>query len=161
HLGSDLSRQCRTFAWESSGAGSRLVRDQEVGGSNPLAPTNSFNNLQGLDDQTAHPTAHPVPKLLLRVRAPILRPWEKNAATHLPPAPPPLEEPASSRPSLAPIIDINVRHLGRKPQPPTLIGATAPEGWIKKVDRPREGKVWVGYFHLYVADFFGRPVRKK
>ena len=24
----------------------RLVRDQEAGGSNPLAPTNSFNNLQ-------------------------------------------------------------------------------------------------------------------
>ena len=38
-----------------SGRGSawleRLVRDQEVGGSNPLAPTNSFNNLQGLDEQ--------------------------------------------------------------------------------------------------------------
>ena len=33
-----------------SGRGSawleRLVRDQEVGGSNPLAPTNSFNNLR-------------------------------------------------------------------------------------------------------------------
>ena len=28
------------------------VRDQEVGGSNPLAPTKSFNNLQGLDDET-------------------------------------------------------------------------------------------------------------
>jgi hypothetical protein len=27
----------------------RLVRDQEVGGSNPLAPTNSFNNLQAND----------------------------------------------------------------------------------------------------------------
>jgi len=84
----------------------------------------------------------------------------KNTATHLPSAPP-LEQPASSRPSLAPVIDINVRHIGRKPQPQTLIGATAPEGWIKKVDRPREGKVWVGYFHLYVADSFGRPVRKK
>jgi ribonuclease HI len=85
----------------------------------------------------------------------------KNAATHLPSAPPPAEHPASSRSSLAPVIDINVRHIGRKPQPQTLIGATAPEGWIKKMDRPREGKVWVGYFHLYVADSFGRPVRKK
>ena len=26
--------------------GGRLIRDQEVGGSNPLAPTNSFNHLQ-------------------------------------------------------------------------------------------------------------------
>ena len=42
-----------------------------------------------------------------------------------------------------------------------MLGATAPEGWIKKIDRPREGKVWVGYFHLYVADSFGRSVRKK
>jgi hypothetical protein len=49
----------REVAWlrgesMTSGRGSawleRLVRDQEVGGSNPLAPTNSFNNLQGLDD---------------------------------------------------------------------------------------------------------------
>jgi hypothetical protein len=50
-----------------------LVRDQEAGGSNPLAPTNSFNNLQGLDGQTTHPTAHPVPKLLPDSFAPILR----------------------------------------------------------------------------------------
>jgi hypothetical protein len=85
----------------------------------------------------------------------------KNAATHLPTALAPAEQPASSPRSLAPVIDINVRHIGRKPQPQTLIGATAPEGWIKKIDRPREGKVWVGYFHLYVADSFGRPVRKK
>jgi hypothetical protein len=26
-----------------------LIRDQEVGGSNPLAPTNSFNNLQATE----------------------------------------------------------------------------------------------------------------
>src|SRR5215468_5210403 len=85
----------------------------------------------------------------------------KNAATHLPSTPPTAEEPASSRPSLAPVIDINVRHIGRKPHPQTLIGATAPEGWIRKIDRPREGKVWVGYFHIYVADSFGRPIRKR
>jgi hypothetical protein len=85
----------------------------------------------------------------------------KNAATQLPTALPGAEEPASSPPSLAPVIDINIRHIGRKPQAQILTGATAPEGWIKKIDRPREGKVWVGYFHLYVADSFGRPVRKK
>ena len=85
----------------------------------------------------------------------------KNAATHLPTALAPAVQPASSPRSLAPVIGINVRYIGRKPQPQTLIGATAPEGWIKKIDRPREGKLWVGYFHLYVADSFGRPVRKK
>jgi hypothetical protein len=37
----------------------RLVRDQEVGGSNPLAPTKSFNNLQAIGVKTAHPVAHP------------------------------------------------------------------------------------------------------
>src|SRR5215469_5814477 len=85
----------------------------------------------------------------------------KNAATHLPTALASAEQPASSPRSLAPVIDINIRHIGRKPQPQTLIGATAPEGWIKKIDRPREGKLWVGYLHIYVADSFGRPVRKK
>jgi hypothetical protein len=30
-----------------------IVRDQEAGGSNPLAPTNSFNNLQVVAEQTA------------------------------------------------------------------------------------------------------------
>src|SRR5215469_4031346 len=85
----------------------------------------------------------------------------KNAATHLPTALASAEQPASSPRSLAPVIDINVRHIGRKPRPQTLIGATAPEGWIKKIDRPREGKVWVVYFHLYVSYSFGSPVRKK
>src|ERR1041385_4897255 len=65
-----------------SGRGSawleRLVRDQEVGGSNPLAPTNSFNNLQAVAWQTAHPTAHPVAKLLPESFAPILRAWRRT-----------------------------------------------------------------------------------
>src|SRR5689334_14478729 len=85
----------------------------------------------------------------------------KNAATQPPSAQSAAEDTASSRPSLAPVIEINVRQIGRKPQPQTLIGATAREGWIRKIDRPREGKVWVGYFHIYVADSFGRPARKK
>src|SRR5215472_2173606 len=54
------------------------IRDQEVGGSNPLAPTNSFNNLEAADRQTAHPTAHPVPKLLPNFFAPILRAWRRT-----------------------------------------------------------------------------------
>src|SRR5215831_21428125 len=85
----------------------------------------------------------------------------KNAAAHPSPGTSSASHPADSRPALAPVIEINVRHIGRTPQPEKLTGSEAPEGWIKKIDRPREGKVWVGFFHLYVADSFGRPVRKK
>ncbi len=85
----------------------------------------------------------------------------KNAATHPSSAPSSASQPADSRPALAPIIEINVRHIGRTPQPEKLTGSEAPEGWIKKIDRPREGKVWVGFFHLYVADPSGRAVRRK
>jgi hypothetical protein len=35
-------------------------------------------------------------------------------------------------------------------------GTEAPEGWIKKIDRRREGKVWVGFFHLWTTDANGR-----
>ena len=83
----------------------------------------------------------------------------KNAAMHPSPAPSPADRPADS--GLAPVIEINVRHIGRTPQPEKLSGSEAPEGWIKRIDRPREGKVWVGFFHLYVADPSGRAVRRK
>ena len=85
----------------------------------------------------------------------------KNAATHPSPASSPANRPADAGPALAPVIEINVRHVGRTPQPEKLTGSEAPEGWIKKVDRLREGKVWIGFFHLYVRDPSGRPVRKK
>ena len=85
----------------------------------------------------------------------------KNAATHSPPAPSSASQPADSRLALAPVIEINVRHIGRTPQPEKLTGSEAPEGWIKRIDRPREGKVWVGFFHLYVADPSGTAVRRK
>jgi hypothetical protein len=85
----------------------------------------------------------------------------KNAATHPSSAPSSASQPADSRPALAPVIEINVRHIGRTPQPEKLTGSEAPEGWIKRIDRPREGKVWVGFFHLYVADPSGRAVRRK
>ena len=85
----------------------------------------------------------------------------KNPATHPSPAPSSANRPADSGPALAPVIEINVRHIGRTPQPDKLTGSEAPEGWIKKIHRPREGKVWVGFFHLYVTDPSGMPVRKK
>ena len=85
----------------------------------------------------------------------------KNAATHSSPAPSSASQPADSGPALAPVIEINVRHIGRIPQPEKLTGIEAPEGWIKKIDRPREGKVWVGFFHLYVAGPSGKAARRK
>src|SRR5215467_6339534 len=44
-----------------------MVRDQEVGGSNPLAPTNSLNSLRTISGRNAHPCAHPVRKLPVNV----------------------------------------------------------------------------------------------
>jgi integrase len=85
----------------------------------------------------------------------------KSTASHPSPAPSPANPPGSSHPQLAPVIEINVRHIGRTPQPEKLTGSEAPEGWIRKVDRPREGKVWIGFFHLYVASPSGKPVRRK
>jgi hypothetical protein len=51
--------------------------------------------------------------------------------------------------------DFDARGFGRRfPQ------ADAPEGWVKKVNR-REGKVWVGFFHLWTTDAQARRVRTK
>src|ERR1700678_2673631 len=53
-------------------------------------------------------------------------------------------------------VNFDVRGLGRR-QPRT----EAPEGWIKKIERRREGKVWVGLFHLWTTDANGGRVRQK
>jgi len=52
--------------------------------------------------------------------------------------------------------DFDVRGLGRR-----VPRTAAPEGWIKKIHRPREGKVWVGFFHLWTTSSDGRRVRQK
>src|SRR5437016_2346306 len=81
----------------------------------------------------------------------------KNAATHPSPAPSFASQPADSR----------FRHRDQRSPHRShataekLTGSEAPEGWIKRIDRPREGKVWVGFFHLDVADPAGRAVRRK
>src|SRR6202166_353347 len=59
---------------------------------------------------------------------------------------PPLNDPAP--------VDF-VRNLGRQ-----LPRTAAPEGWVKRIDRRRVGKVWVGFFHLWTTDANGRRVRK-
>ena len=53
-------------------------------------------------------------------------------------------------------VDFDVRGLGRR-----LPRTDAPEGWIRKIERRREGKVWVGFFHLWTTDSNGLRVRQK
>ena len=53
-------------------------------------------------------------------------------------------------------VDFDVKGLGRR-----LPRTEAPEGWIKKIERRREGKVWVGFFHLWTTNADGRRVRSK
>jgi integrase len=53
-------------------------------------------------------------------------------------------------------VDFDIKGLGRR-----LPRTEAPEGWIKKIERRREGKVWVGFFHIWTTDTNGRRVRKK
>ncbi len=53
-------------------------------------------------------------------------------------------------------VDFNVRHLAR-----VLSQSEAPEGWVKKIDRRRGGKLWIGYFHVWSTDARGRRWRQK
>ena len=123
----------------TSGRGSawleRLVRDQEAGGSNPLAPTNSFNNLQAVGAKTAHPFAHPH-RVAWRIEGTYTAVMAENATTPFGSSQP-LQ---SSTNPLGQPLDFDVRGLGRR-----VPRTDAPEGWVKKIER-REGKVWVGFF---------------
>ena len=51
--------------------------------------------------------------------------------------------------------DFNVRDLGRR-RPRTQ----TPEGWVKRIERG-DGKVWVGFFHLWVTNRDGERLRRK
>src|SRR5229473_2442600 len=53
-------------------------------------------------------------------------------------------------------VDFDVKGLGGR-----LPLTDAPEGWIKKVERRRQGKLWVGFFHIWVTDTSGRRIRQK
>ena len=66
------------------------------------------------------------------------------------------QEPAHESRPLGEPVDFDVRGLGRR-----LPGSPAPEGWIKRIERRREGKTWVGYFHLWSVDASGRRTRLK
>jgi integrase len=58
--------------------------------------------------------------------------------------------------ALVPPPEFKIQTIGR-----SLPRVETPEGWIKKVDRAREGKVWVGYFHVWETTPDGRSVRRK
>jgi hypothetical protein len=58
--------------------------------------------------------------------------------------------------ALVPPPEFKIQTVGR-----SLPRVETPEGWIKKVDRAREGKVWVGYFHVWETTSDGRSVRRK
>jgi integrase len=59
-------------------------------------------------------------------------------------------------PTLVPPIDLEIQSIG-----PGLPRVEAPEGWVKKINRPREGKVWVGYFHVWETAPDGQRIRRK
>jgi integrase len=59
-------------------------------------------------------------------------------------------------PILAQSLEIEIQRVG-----PGLPRVETPEGWVKKVDRAREGKVWVGYFHVWETTPSGQRVRRK
>jgi hypothetical protein len=53
-------------------------------------------------------------------------------------------EPEREGPSLVTPLGVEIQRVG-----PGLPRVEAPDGWVKKIDRAREGKVWVGYFHVW------------
>jgi hypothetical protein len=125
----------------------RLVRDQEAGGSNPLAPTISFNNLPAAGAKTAHPVA----RVAWWFEGAYTALMAENATT-----PSASGQPLqNSTDPLGQPLDFDVRGLGRR-----LPRTDAPEGWLRKIER-REGKVWVGFFHLWATDANSRRVRTK
>ena len=62
----------------------------------------------------------------------------------------------SAKSPLGQPLDFDIRGLGRR-----LPRTEAPEGWVKKIARSRERKVWVGFFHLWTTEANGRRVRTK
>src|SRR5437879_5847718 len=64
--------------------------------------------------------------------------------------------PEHKGPTLVPPMEIEIQRIGRG-----LPRVEAPEGWVKKVERAREGKIWVGYFHVWETTLDGHSVRRK
>jgi hypothetical protein len=75
-------------------------------------------------------------------------------ASYAKPAPP--SAPARPQPAIFKPPAFEIRRIG-----PALPRVEAPEGWLTKTDRPRQGKVWVGYFHVWESTAHGERVRRK
>ncbi len=113
-----------------------------------------------MSGRNAPPFAHPLRKLLPWTCGSYTAAMARSAAKPLAFSSPNTKKRNSSGPVLVPVVDIDVRHIGRKTTQ-AFPGIHAPEGWVKKEDRQREGKVWIGYFHLWTQDHTGRRVRTK
>ena len=59
-------------------------------------------------------------------------------------------------PTLVPRSEVAIQSIG-----PSLPRVEAPEGWVKKVERAREGEVWVDYFHVRETAPNGYRARRK
>jgi hypothetical protein len=128
-----------------------MVTNQKVGSSNLSGRTIKINNLHAIDLKTADPVAHPhrVAWLLKGVYSAVM-----EDAAIIPTATGRL--PGKNANPLGQPLGFDVRGLGRR-----LPRTEAPEGWLKKIERRREGKVWVGFSHLWTSDANGHRVRTK
>ena len=129
----------------------RLVRDQEVGGSNPLAPTILFNSVQASDAKTALPFTLPLGICSIESKVRILRPWRKTPPWFCIQAIPPL----AARVHLAP------QSISSEVSDASYLGLRRRKAGSERIDRRRVGKVWVGFFHLWTTDADGRRVRQQ
>jgi hypothetical protein len=105
--------------------------------------------LQATGGKIAHPVAHPH-RVAKRIEGVYIAVMAETASKLVGAA----QVPAKS--SLGDPIDFDIKGLGRR-----LPRTEAPEGWVKKIERSREGKVWIGFFHLWTTDASGRRRRTK
>src|SRR6202795_1687650 len=87
-----------------------------------------------MSGKTAHPVAHPH-RVAWRIKGVYSAVMADSASTLIGAAHVPAKSP------LGQPLDFDIRGLGRR-----LPRTEAPEGWLKKIARSREGKVWVGFF---------------
>jgi hypothetical protein len=97
-----------------------------------------INGLEAVDPRkqpTQLPTHFEFARSAVTVYSAVMASWAKTDVGSLP---------HRGDLALVPPPEFKVQRLAR-----SLPRVETPEGWIKKVDRAREGKVWVGYFHVW------------
>jgi hypothetical protein len=108
-----------------------------------------INSLGGCYSKTAHPITHP--DQICRMNRDRVHCGHGKLVQTRSPYPP-----KHKGPTLVPPIDLEIQSVE-----PGLPRVEAPEGWVKKIDRAREGRVWVGYFHVWETAPDGQRVRRK